>query len=81
MSLTGVELPRETLNNIGPNMVLVVISDDKGQPRIVKVDRESIAEDKPFLKVTAGFSPDTARAQGGCWKRIGGNLIWVNPCV
>ncbi|MDG4550529.1 MAG: hypothetical protein P9F19_14380 [Candidatus Contendobacter sp.] len=23
---------------------------------------------------------DTAQTQSGCWKRIDGQLIWVNPC-
>jgi hypothetical protein len=81
MSLIGVEVPDNTLKNIGPNTVLVVISDDTGKVRVVKVDHQSIARDKPFLKVSAGSSPDTAHALGGCWKRIGGDLVWVNPCV
>ena len=38
MSLTGVELPDDTLNNIGLNMVLVVISDEEGKVRVAKVD-------------------------------------------
>ena len=81
MSLTGVELHHDTLKNIGPNMDLVVISDDKGEPRVVKIDHQSIAEDKPFLKVTADSSPKTIQAAGGCWKRINGDLKWFNPCV
>ena len=81
MSLTGVELPDDTLNNIGLNMVLVVISDEEGKVRVAKVDHPSIPTDQPFLKITAGSSPDTAQAQGGCWKLINGQLVWVNPCV
>ncbi|MDG4597934.1 MAG: hypothetical protein P9F75_19980 [Candidatus Contendobacter sp.] len=81
MSLTGVELPASTLGNIEPNTVLVVISDEKGKARVAKVDYQSIAKSEPFLKITAGSSPDTAQAQGGCWKRINGQLVWVNPCV
>lgn len=83
MSWTGVEVDVATLGNIKlePNKVLVVISDDTGQVRVVEVDHKSIAKDKPFLQVTAVSSPDTARALGGCWKRIGGDLKWFNPCV
>ena len=55
MSLTGVELPDDTLNNIGLNMVLVVISDEEGKVRVAKVDHPSIPTDQPFLKITAGF--------------------------
>ncbi len=85
MSLTGVEVPHGTIENIKkyikPNMVLVVISDDEGKVRVAKVDHPSIPTDQPFLKITAGSSPDTAQAQGGCWKLINGQLVWVNPCV
>ncbi len=81
MSLTGVEVPDDTLNNIGLNMVLVVISDEEGKVRVAKVDHPSIPTDQPFLKITAGSSPDTAQAQGGCWKLINGQLVWFNPCV
>ena len=81
MSLTGVEVPASTLSNIGPNTVLVVISDDKGTVRVAQVDHQSIAKGESFLKITASSSPDTAHALGGCWKRIGGDLVWVNPCV
>ena len=85
MSLTGVEVPHGTIENIKkyikPNMVLVVISDDEGKVRVAKVDHPSIPTDQPFLKITAGSSPDTAQAQGGCWKLINGQLVWFNPCV
>ena len=80
MSLTGVEVDVATLGNINlkPNMVLVVISDDTGKVRVVKIDHQSIAKDKPFLQVAAD---DAAMALGGCWKIIGGVLVWVDPCV
>ena len=80
MSWTGVEVDVATLGNIKlePNKVLVVISDDTGQVRVVEVDHKSIAKDKPFLQVTAD---DAAMALGGCWKIIGGVLVWVDPCV
>ncbi|MDS4041238.1 MAG: hypothetical protein RKP20_08690 [Candidatus Competibacter sp.] len=78
MSLTGVEVDVATLGNIEPNTVLVVISDDTGKVRVVKVDHQSIAKDEPFLKVAADGA---AVALGGCWRRINGTLVWVNPCV
>ena len=78
MSLIGVEVDIATLGNIKPNTVLVVISDDTGKVRVVKVDHQSIAKDKPFLQVAAD---DAAMALGGCWKIIGGVLVWVDPCV
>lgn len=81
MSLTGVEVPASTLSNIGPNTVLVVISDDKGTVRVAQVDHQSIAKGEPFLKITASSLSGTVQPQSGCWKRINGNLIWVDPCV
>jgi len=80
MSWIGVEENVATLGNIKlkANTVLVVISDDTGKVSVVKVDHKSIAENKPFLQVAAGGA---AVALGGCWKRIGGDLKWFNPCV
>jgi hypothetical protein len=82
MSLIGVEVDVATLGNIKlkPNKVLVVISDATGQVRVVEVDHNSIAKDKPFLQVKEATG-GAAAARGGCWKRIGGDLVWVNPCV
>ena len=41
MNLTGVEVPVDTLSNIQPNTIFVVISDDQGKVRVVKVDPQS----------------------------------------
>ena len=79
MKLTGVEVPVETLSNIEPNTVLMVISDDQGKARAVKIDNSSIVTDEAFLKVTANSS-DEESPQGGCWVRIGDHLAWVDPC-
>ena len=80
MSLTGVEIDVATLGiKLKPNTFLAVISDDTGQVKVVKVDHESIAKDKPFLQVAADGAA-VARG-GGCWKRINGDLKWFNPCV
>ncbi len=79
MKLTGVEVPFETLSNIEPNTVLMVISDDQGKVRVVRVDHPSIVTDEAFLKVTANSS-DEEQPQGGCWVRIGSNLVWMDPC-
>ncbi|MFZ1641889.1 MAG: hypothetical protein WAV07_10780 [Candidatus Contendobacter sp.] len=69
MKLTGVEVPFQTLFKLEPNTVLAVISDDKGEIRMVKVDHDSITKDESLLRVT-----------GGCFVRTGGKLVWVNPC-
>lgn len=43
MKLTGVEVPVDTLSKVEPNTVLMVISDEKGKVKVVKVDRDSLA--------------------------------------
>ena len=75
MKLTGVEVPfKATLQlqpdaKLQPNTVMVLISDDNGNVRQVEVDLNSIATNESFLKVA-----------GGCFVRIGGQLVWQNPC-
>ncbi len=69
MKLTGVEVPAETLFKLQPNTVIAVISDDKGEIRTVKVNHDSIAKDEAFLSVASG-----------CFIRINGHLVWVDPC-
>jgi len=72
MSLTGVEVnvsADDLLKKLPPSTVIAVISDDKGQIRTVKVDHDSIPKGESFLKVA-----------GGCFVRINGQLVWVNPC-
>ncbi len=76
MKLTGVEVPFETVSNMAPNTVLVVIADDEGKIRVVKVDPSSMTEDEAFLKVTA----HQEQPQAGCWVMVSGKLTWVDPC-
>lgn len=76
MKLTGVEAPFETLSNMEPNTVLVVIADNQGAVRVVKVDPSSMTEGEAFLKVTA----NEEQPQAGCWVTINGKLTWVDPC-
>lgn len=76
MKLTGIEVPVETLSDIEPNTVLVVLSDDEGKVRVVKVDPSSMAAGEAFLKVTASQE----KPQAGCWVMINGNPVWKDPC-
>ncbi|HRD50389.1 MAG: hypothetical protein JNK95_10680 [Candidatus Competibacter sp.] len=78
-SMTGVEVPFETLSKIEPNTVFIVISDEKGVVKIVKVNHNSIPIGEPFLRVSPNSS-DTGQPQGGCWVRINGLVIWMDPC-
>lgn len=79
MKLTGVEVPVATLEKIEPNTVLVAISNDKGEVRVVKVDHHSIPTGESFLRVSPNTS-DEGQPQGGCWIRINGLIIWADPC-
>lgn len=80
MKLTGVEVPVDSLNNLEPHSVLVVISDENGRIRMVKVDHDSIPTGESFLRVTAHAS-NPEQLQGGCWVRIPGDgMEWKDPC-
>lgn len=69
MRLTGVEFSDKSLENIPPNTVLMVISDDKGAVKIVKIDLDSMPTNESLLRV-----------KGGCWVIINGKLEWKDPC-
>ena len=76
MSLTGVEVPVEALDNVEPNTVLVVISDEQGRVKDVKIDPQSVVAGEAFLKITA----TEHQPQAGCWVMVGGRLVWMDPC-
>jgi hypothetical protein len=76
MRLTGIEVPAGTLSNIDPNTILMVISDDQGNVRVVKVDPQSAPKGEAILRVT----PSEDQPQGGCWVRNNGSWTWVDPC-
>ena len=80
MPLTGFEVPVKTLNKVDPDTVLVVISDEKGAVRIVKVDHHSIPVNEPFLRVTASTLESGAQPQSGCWVLRSGKMVWMDPC-
>lgn len=69
MKLTGVEVPVDTLSEVEPNTVLMVISDENGKTKVVKVDRDSISQGESLVRVA-----------GGCWVLIEGRWVWKNPC-
>lgn len=76
MSLTGVEIPVDTLANIAPDTILMVISDEKGKIRVVRVDPQSVPLGQAILRV----APSDHQSQGGCWVRNNGGWTWVDPC-
>ena len=76
MSLSGIEVPVETLSNIQPNTILVVISDHQGKIRVVKVDPQSAPTGSAILRAAATGDP----LPGGCWVRTNGSWEWKDPC-
>ncbi len=77
MQLTGIKVPFETLSNqINPNTVLVVISDQNGAVDVINIDRNSIPIGESFVRVNGS---DT-QPQSGCWVRTNGNFVWIDPC-
>lgn len=69
MQLTGVAVLAKSLESVPPNTVLMVISDDKGIVKIIKIDHDSMPTNEPLLRV-----------KGGCWVIINGKLEWKDPC-
>lgn len=76
----GVAVSVESIENVKPNTILVVIADKTGKQTVVDVALESIPSDTPFLKLTASSSSQIESAQSGCWVIIGGDLVWRSPC-
>jgi hypothetical protein len=76
MSLTGIQAPVKTLDNIEPNTVLAVISDEQGTVSVVKGDPSSLVEGDAFLRVTASQE----QLQSGCWVMVNGEPVWKDPC-
>ena len=77
MKLTGIEAPFATLLKPEPNSMYVVVSDEKGETRVIKVDNGSLAENEAVLRVTGS---DKAFSKGGCFVASGGTILWKNPC-
>lgn len=67
--LTGVEVPLDTIANVAPYTVLLIITDENRKIHTVKIDHYSTPQDQPLVRVA-----------GGCWVRNNGGYKWVNPC-
>lgn len=76
MKLTGIETPFEGLSSIEPNTVLVVIANEQGTVKVVKIDPASIAEGDAFLRVNTSQE----QPQAGCWVMVNGAPVWKDPC-
>ncbi|MDG4553801.1 MAG: hypothetical protein P9E24_06085 [Candidatus Competibacter sp.] len=80
MKLTGVEVSFDTLSTLEPDTVLVVISDQNGVKKLVKIDNSSLPDGEVVLRVEANTTTEGPQPQSGCYVLIGGKWIWVDPC-
>ncbi len=79
MKLTGVEVSMDSLFKLGSNTMLAVISDERGEIRLVKIDNQSLTEGDAVLRVTANTG-DQTKPQSGCYVFVDGKWVWMNPC-
>lgn len=78
-AMTGVEVPFEALTKLGPNMFFIVITDENGVGKLIKVDHESIPLCESMVKIPIN-TVNAAQPQGGCWIRLNGMFFWFDPC-
>jgi hypothetical protein len=79
MKLTGVEVSVDSLFKLEPNTMLAVVSDERGEIRLVKIDNRSLREGEAILRVTAS-SGDQTKPQSGCYVFVEGRWVWTDPC-
>ena len=80
MKMTGVEISFDALSTLEPDTVFVVIADQDGVNKLIKIDNQSFVDDEVVLRVTANTVSGSAQPHSGCYVWIGGKLTWVDPC-
>ena len=80
MKLTGVEIPFDTLYTLEPDTVLVVISDQNGIKKLVKIDNPSLPDGEVVLRVETDAITEEQQPQSGCYVWTNGKWVWVDPC-
>ena len=80
MKLTGVEVPFESLSNLEPDMVFVVVSDKDGVKKLIKVDNQSLPANEVVLRVKTDATTAGAQPQSGCYVWNGSGWVWKDPC-
>lgn len=71
MKLEGKEVQAGELKNPDPETMYVVVTDQHGESKVIKVNADSIPEGKDGFRVTAVT---------GCFIKIAGKVMWVDPC-
>ena len=80
MKLTGVAVPFDTLSTLEPNTMLVVISDQDGVKRLVKIDNPSLPDNEVVLRIETNAAMEGAQLQSGCYVWSGIKWVWMDPC-
>lgn len=71
MKLEGKEVQVDELKNPDPETMYVVVTDQHGGSKVIKVNADSIPEGKDGFRVTAST---------GCFIKLGGMPVWIDPC-
>jgi len=79
MKLTGIEVSVDSLFKLEPNTMLAVVSDERGEIRLVKIDNRSLPEGAAILRVTPSTG-DKTTPQSGCYVFVEGKWVWMDPC-
>jgi hypothetical protein len=80
MKLTGVGIPAKGLSKLEPGTMLVIVSDQDGKKKYIKIDSQSMADSELIVQVTTNSASRGARSQSGCYVWNGIQWVWRDPC-
>lgn len=80
MKLTGVDITTDPLQELKPDTMLVVVSDEDGKTKYIKIDNQSIADSELILRVKTDSANGRAQLRSGCYVWNGLRYVWTNPC-
>ncbi len=81
MKLVGIEIPLESLSKLEHNTILIVVSDEQGETKLIKIENPSFLEPDAVLKVAGSATKNgETQPQGGCYVWNGVRWVWMDPC-
>ena len=80
MKLTGVDITKDSLKELKPDTMLVVVSDEDGKTKYIKIDNQTIADSELILRVKTDSASERAQRLSGCYVWNGLRYVWTNPC-
>ena len=80
MKLTGVDISAEALPKLEPDTMLIVVSDENGKAKYIKIDGQSIADSELILQVRTNPAGKGVQLQSGCYVWNGVRYVWTDPC-